>query len=790
MKPITRRKALPRDDAARSKAGWRIVRPSDGIQDRERSYLTRRPSGPSTVEPGIDLDDLSVLDHAADFVFVHDLDGRFTYVNPTAERWFGLSPVALLGQHVSGLLGADLFAASNGAIDPAAAGSPVVVDATVTTADGRRLPIEVLLTPIVVAHATVAVLGVARDLAARHDRDTELRDRDERFRLLVENSSDALLLTAPSGVAFYASRPVARILGYDPVGFVGRDLFALMHPDDRDRLSWVFAELKSQAGTSITTEFRCAHADGTFRHVEAVVANRTQERRLGAFVINLRDLSERRRAAAALEESDALYKALFESPHLGILRLDLDGRVVDANRTFQGMVGQSTGRLRGTGAAALVAEADADQLVRALDDIVRETREHVRADVRLRAGHRGEVWVSVALSLVRKPSGDAWFVIATLEDITNRRQVEEDLRASARNLEGSVVRLEQRTRDISLLSHLGDELQACRSPEEAHRVISAAAAKIFPGETGTLATIAPGSNVVEVVATWGDARGERIFESDACWALRKGRPHRVLEGGEGLVCRHVHDSQAAGYFCVPMTAHGELLGLMTVTFGHRARDPQVVEQLVTAVAEHVALALANIRLHETLRSQSIRDPLTGLFNRRYMEESLEREMRRAVRSRQPVGIIMLDLDHFKTLNDTYGHAAGDEVLRAVGNILQRSVRAEDIACRYGGEEFTLILPEASLIDASHRAEHVRQSVKGLVIEHRKQDLPSISVSAGVAIYPDHGPTASAVLRAADAALYHAKQYGRDRVAVHHTGGLFSDSIGDFTAAKALHERAL
>jgi diguanylate cyclase (GGDEF)-like protein len=194
------------------------------------------------------------------------------------------------------------------------------------------------------------------------------------------------------------------------------------------------------------------------------------------------------------------------------------------------------------------------------------------------------------------------------------------------------------------------------------------------------------------------------------------------------------------------------------------------------VAEHVSLAIANLKLRETLRSQSIRDPLTGLFNRRYMEESLEREMRRAARGHHPVGIIMLDLDDFKGFNDAHGHDAGDALLRLVGTTLQRSVRAEDIACRYGGEEFALILPEASLVDAVARAEAIRESVRALAIDHRRQQVAGGTISAGVAVYPEHGPTGHAVLRAADAALYQAKIAGRDCVFVNR-GGLFVPAPG-------------
>jgi diguanylate cyclase (GGDEF)-like protein len=227
-----------------------------------------------------------------------------------------------------------------------------------------------------------------------------------------------------------------------------------------------------------------------------------------------------------------------------------------------------------------------------------------------------------------------------------------------------------------------------------------------------------------------------------------------------------------------MMAQGELLGLLHMAISEKGRSVETRQRFVMTVAEHIALALANLKLRETLRSQSIRDPLTGLFNRRYMEESLEREMRRASRGRHPVGIIMLDLDHFKKFNDSYGHDAGDALMRIVGNTLQRSIRAEDIACRYGGEEFTLILPEASLVDAAQRAESIRESIRNLNIQHRRQQLGGVTISAGVAIFPDHGPTGDAVLRAADAALYQAKSRGRDRVAINQAGGVFADAIID------------
>jgi diguanylate cyclase (GGDEF)-like protein len=177
------------------------------------------------------------------------------------------------------------------------------------------------------------------------------------------------------------------------------------------------------------------------------------------------------------------------------------------------------------------------------------------------------------------------------------------------------------------------------------------------------------------------------------------------------------------------------------------------------------LALANLKLRETLHQQSIRDPLTGLFNRRYLEESLNREIHRALRTERSLAVVMIDVDRFKQFNDTFGHDAGDAVLRELGTFLQTHVRTSDIACRYGGEELTLIFPDADLEDAAHRAEALRQGIKELEITHRGQTLDQITISMGVSACPDCGTDGDDLIKAADAALYRAKKEGRDRTVV-------------------------
>jgi diguanylate cyclase (GGDEF)-like protein len=224
--------------------------------------------------------------------------------------------------------------------------------------------------------------------------------------------------------------------------------------------------------------------------------------------------------------------------------------------------------------------------------------------------------------------------------------------------------------------------------------------------------------------------------------------------------------------CVPMMAQGETLGVLYLDSGRsegiEVQDSSLSlsesqERMVKTLAEHLALAVANLNLREKLRMRSIRDPLTDLFNRRHMEESRERGLRRSIRKKLPLAVMMIDVDHFKRFNDSFGHEAGDEVLRELARLFKAQLCAEDVACRYGGEELTMILPEASLETARTRAEQLRRTASECQIQHRGSKLERVTVSVGVACHLEHGATGEALLRSADEALYRAKQEGRDRV---------------------------
>lgn len=338
----------------------------------------------------------------------------------------------------------------------------------------------------------------------------------------------------------------------------------------------------------------------------------------------------------------------------------------------------------------------------------------------------------------------------------------------------SAGQLEQRTAEIMRLNELGSMLQTCLTTEEAYETVTRYAEKLFPDDDGGVFQFRSSRNLLEAVSLWDRSSSvEKAFLPEECMALRLGRVYRIDDADSGPLCPHVHLPESLGYsLCIPMMAQGEAIGILHLEGRHRvAGRPGGAwkqwmtekQQFAVAVAEHVSLALSNMKLRETLHNLSIRDPLTGLFNRRYMEESLEREVLKAKRYNRPLGVIMIDIDHFKRFNDTFGHEAGDQVMRELGVFLQNHIRQTDIPCRYGGEEFALILPEADILFTQQRAEQIRLGVAAIRVRIQGQTLAEMTISQGVAVFPGNGQTGEELLRAADEALYRAKQQGRNFV---------------------------
>jgi diguanylate cyclase (GGDEF)-like protein len=323
---------------------------------------------------------------------------------------------------------------------------------------------------------------------------------------------------------------------------------------------------------------------------------------------------------------------------------------------------------------------------------------------------------------------------------------------------------------------MGDLLECCGTIKEACAVVSQSVRKLLPeAVSGTLYLFRSSRNLVEAAVQWGTpGASEALFSPDSCWSLRRSQAHWSEPAAGGINCGHLAEASATQCLCVPMVGQGETLGTLYLEYagisnnrtGASSESVQDSQQrLASTVAGQVALSLASLRLRETLRDQSIRDPLTGLFNRRFMEESLDRELQRAARKNHPLTVLFVDLDHFKRFNDTFGHDAGDLVLRSIADLFRKFFRADDVICRYGGEEFGIILPESPAEHAALRANALRAEVSKLELEYKNHSLGTVTLSIGVATFPVHGATSEELLKVADQCLYRAKAGGRDLVIV-------------------------
>jgi diguanylate cyclase (GGDEF)-like protein len=368
-----------------------------------------------------------------------------------------------------------------------------------------------------------------------------------------------------------------------------------------------------------------------------------------------------------------------------------------------------------------------------------------------------------------------WFLV---RDAVRRQLFEKQISLTNGQLEASIQELQRRSAEAVLSKAARDELQLCVTSQEAQECTARQLEKLVPGSSGATVMINNSRSMLEVAATWNNSASlPDTFTMDACCSLRMGRFRWRKPDQSAIHCTHFVGVPPENYVCIPLAAQGDTLGFVYIACPTE-EIAELAESRITLVQEMVELAsmaIAALNLREKLENQSIRDGLTSLFNRHFMEIALERELHRASRHRSLLAVLMLDVDHFKSFNDAYGHEAGDIVLRAVADCLQQSVRNEDIVCRYGGEEFVIILPEIGEELALARADTIRRNVSIMHMKFKEETLRPITISIGLAMYPMPARNASDLLRMADNALYAAKRAGRDRTIIARETVVFQTS---------------
>lgn len=435
-------------------------------------------------------------------------------------------------------------------------------------------------------------------------------------------------------------------------------------------------------------------------------------------------------------------------------------------------------RLKKSGDGQAALDMVASQRGRQMMD---QLRDLLGRQVRVLAEHRNALREEITLSLryntalgIGASLASLVLICCAVYVVANSLNERAQAARQARELADSNAQLAQladsRAERLSITADMLQALDTLKTPGELTRILPVFLRKLLPDTSGAVYIYRNSRDVLELKASWGNA-GEVpdvVFPTD-CWGLRLGKVHLASRDG-GLCCEHgdvwlaAHETQ----ICVPMISQGDVIGVLVIAADKR--DGVAPERaLAVSIAEQLSLAISNVSLRETLRHQSTIDPLTSLYNRRFFDESLKRELARAQRSNSTCSVIMVDLDHFKRINDTYGHDGGDLVLKAASRAIVDRVRASDVVCRYGGEELVLMLPDCGAQEAARCAESIRAALADILIQHQGQSISGISASFGVAEWSGKGGSEQELVQAADRALYAAKKGGRNRVVMAEGG---------------------
>jgi diguanylate cyclase (GGDEF)-like protein/PAS domain S-box-containing protein len=528
--------------------------------------------------------------------------------------------------------------------------------------------------------------------------------------------------------------------GYRPSELVGRPWSELIHPGDKEACTSAFGDASSSTGRTVAVEARLRTHGGEYRWTRWAFRARGE----ATAIASVSTIGDQR---ASFEQ----YRLGVEASPMGLLMVDADGTIKLVNKQVESMFGYRRDELLG---------ATVDMLVPVR---FRETHRGVRtqflATPTTRAMGQGRDLFGMRrdgsefpIEIVLNPLviDGATRVLASIVDVTARKRQEFDLHAR-------LGELQRKQEEMDLLSEMSSLLQHALCAEEAHEIVATFGQRLLRFVSVDIYAFSSSRDTLERTASWGSDSPADVFEPQDCWALRRAQVHR--SSNESFPrCRHGWRGNELWQLCIPMSAHGQSTGVIMVSSAEQGdeREQRALERIGKATADQLALALSNIQLRDRLRGLSLRDALTGLFNRRYLEESVARELRRAQRRHSTVSVLMIDVDHFKAFNDSHGHPAADQVLRDLGSLIATNVRADDIPCRFGGEEFVLVLPDCALEDGIRRAEELRA-------EAARNISSEITLSIGVAEWPRDGRSLETVLRKADQALYDAKAAGRNRV---------------------------
>jgi len=701
------------------------------------------------------------LDSANDSIIAYDLAGRIIYANSATCRERGYSREEILQKHIWDLIPRDLADLTRDRFRMIEENGELVFETTHSRKDGSAFLSDGRCS-LVEIRGEKFIIAVYRNISERKQIEQALQENEKRYEALFEFNPDPAYVMDRERKFVRVNHAACRLTGYTRAELIGSSYEKLIRKEylnEGDTLS-----RKILAGQQLEYEIGISRKDGEQRNLKVInTALELDGKTTGIYGV-AKDITESKRMELALKESEEKYRTLVESSNDIIFSVDTHGIVTYVSPAVERLSKFTQEALLGKPFQKLVHPDDMDMLKARMEKISRGDASSW--ELRINNGNDYRFTRTFVRPIVK--GGVLMGMTGVLVDITERKAQEEALMKAYEQQAVWIRDLEQRNREITLMAEMGEQLQSCISADEIYKLAVQYLGKMLPDESGILFILNESIAIYESVASWrGPLYSDLIFAPDDCWSLRRGRPHIVDSESNPVICRHISQARLCCYLEVPLMAQGKAIGLLFIQGDQRREDSGGIyfseqKQIIAGtVARQLAMAIANMKLQEALKYQATRDPLTGLFNRRYMEQALEKELHLANRHQATFGVMIIDLDHFKNFNDIFGHDAGDSVLRDIALFLQKNVRTEDIVCRYGGEEFFIILPHATLEITRNRAEMLRQGVQNIYMQQNGRGLGPVTISLGVAIYPEHGSTADDLSRVADLALYHAKKSGRN-----------------------------
>lgn len=470
-----------------------------------------------------------------------------------------------------------------------------------------------------------------------------------------------------------------------------------------------------------------------------------------------------------LRRSEENFRNTIDSAPIGTALLSPDGKYQHINRTMHDLLGYTDEELQNMTMEEITHADDAKTSIDIMNKLLQGEIKIAHLEKRYIRKDGGVIWALVSVSLLRDEQGNPKNFIVQIIDVSDRIQNEKRMIELNKQTLEMLNELKQLEHEENLLNKLNSMLQVCLKPEEAYPRISIIAEKLFPELNGGLSVYIKVNQNIETVLQWGKEKLlQNFFLPADCFGIRGGITNTVDDPNISVPCAHYLSPPQGGYMSIPLIVQNELIGVIHILASKGKAIPKHLQELAVTFSNIIKLALANINLRESLHELSMRDQLTGLYNRRYLTESLTRELLRIVREKTTLCTAMLDIDDFKKFNDTLGHAAGDEVLKFIGNMLKNNFRSSDIACRFGGEEFVVIMIRSDAKDAAQRMNHFRETIQNSSLFYQGKLLPSITISIGIAEAPQHGISVEDLLKAADTALYQVKRTGKNKVEIYHS----------------------